>query len=91
MCNDLAGQLAHRRMTAEVWCPHARGRDLHRRVIDRFRCYGPLRVLGAGGVVQERAAGEDHRHRVSDVLPLERRRGAVRRLGHHDPRLVLLV
>jgi hypothetical protein len=35
-------------------------------------------------VVQERAASEDHRHRVRDVLPLQRRSGAVGRLGHHD-------
>ena len=51
-------------------------------VVDR-----PRRArVGVAGVVEDRGAGEDHRHRVGDVLALERRRRAVRRLGHRHRR-----
>ena len=43
------------------------------------------------GVVEHRRAGEDHRHRVGDVLAQQRRRGAVRGLGHHGLGVVVLV
>jgi hypothetical protein len=42
-------------------------------------------------VVQDGTAGEQHRHRVRDVLALQRGRGAVRRLGHRDVDLVVVV
>ena len=43
----------------------------------------------SAGVVQQRGAGQDHRHRVGDVLAQQRGRGAVRRLGHHGRGLVV--
>ena len=40
------------------------------------------------GVGEQRRRGEDHRHRVGDVLALQRRRRAVRRLRHQRRRHV---
>ena len=58
------------------------GGGLEHRLVDR-----PRGELGAPRgrarpVVEQGGAGQDHRHRVRDVLALERRRRAVRRLGH---------
>ena len=44
------------------------------------------RQRGSGANPSRAAGREDHRHRVGDVLALEARGGAVRRLGHHHRR-----
>ena len=61
-------------------------RRLEHGLVDRARGALGAGAAALGGVVQDRAAGQDHRHRVGDVLALQRRRGAVRRLGHRDRR-----
>ncbi len=83
--DDLAREAARRGMASQVGRAHARGARLQHGLVDR-----PRRPLELGavrrGVLQDRGARQDHRHRVREVLALQRRRGAVRRLGHGDGR-----
>src|SRR5919197_915772 len=80
--DDLVRELRRAGVAAEVGGAHAVRDRLEARLADRAA--DPLRFLVAVG--EERRAGEDHRHRVRDVLALERRRGAVRRLRHDRAR-----
>ena len=62
------------------------GRDavadrFERRLVDRARCVGRAAFVDKR---QQRRDGEDHRHRVGDVLPEQARCGPVRCFGHHD-------
>ena len=59
---------------------------LEDRLVDRARGRRSARR-----VVEQRRGGEDHRHRVGEVLALERGRRAVRRLGHRGARAQLVV
>src|ERR671930_1424038 len=78
----LVRELRRPGVAAEVGGADAVRDRLETRLADRAACL--LRLLV--GVGEERRAGEDHRHRVRDVLALERGRGAVRRLGHDRAR-----
>ena len=77
----------------EAWPPRsavrvARRDGLERRLADRPSGRARVLVVDVG---EERGGGEDHRHRVRDVLALERGRRAVRGLGHERARRVVLV
>ncbi len=78
-------------MTAEIGSADTVGRRLEDGLVDRARAAFASRVPRLGCVVEDGGPAEQHRHRVRDVLAEERRRGAVRRLGHRDRRLVSLV
>src|SRR5919108_285991 len=85
--DHLVGELGRPGVAAEVG-----GADPLR---DRLQARLPDRATDLLGALvrvgEERRAGKDHRHRVRHVLPEERRRGAVRRLGHHGARDEVLV
>src|SRR5207244_9068832 len=70
--DDLVRELRRAGVTAEVGGADAVRDRLEARLANRPA--GLLRLLVAVG--EERRAGEDHRHRVRDVLAPERRRGA---------------
>src|SRR5207253_4419888 len=80
--DDLVRELRRAGVAAEVGRPHAVRDRLETRLADRAADL--LCLLVAVG--EEGRAGEDHRHRVRDVLALKRRRGPVRRLGHDGAR-----
>ncbi len=69
-------------VAAEIGRAHARCDRFEARFADRTA--DVLRTVV--GVCEQRRAREDHRHRVRDVLAVERRRGAVRGFGHAAPR-----
>ena len=78
-------------MAAEIDRLGTRRRGLEHRLVDRARgALGALVALGRG-VAEHGAAGEQHRHRVREVLAHQRGRGAVRGLGHRDVDAVVLV
>ena len=89
--HDLGGELGGPGVAAEVGRPDAGGDGLEDRLVDRARGVLGALVARAAGVVQDGAARQEHRHRVGDVLALQRRRGAVRRLGHRDVDLEVVV
>ena len=75
-------------MPGEIGRADSLGDRLQRRLADRAS--GGLALLVVG-MREQRGRGEDHRHRVRDVLALERRRRPVRGLGHQRGRLVDIV
>ena len=85
--DHLVRELDRAGVPAEVGRPDAAGDRLEAPFANRPA--GGLRPLVVG-VTEEGRAGEDHRHRVGDVLAEERRRGAVRRLGHQRGRNVVV-
>ena len=75
-------------MAAQVCCAYPACDGLEARFADRPAARLCLLV---GHMGQQGGAGEDHRQRIGDVLPVERGRRAVRRLGHDRLRAVVVV
>ena len=77
-----------RGVAAEVGRADPGGDRLERGLADRPARSARHLVVHMG---EERGGGEDHRHRVGDVLAVERGRGPVGGLGHESARRVVLV
>ena len=74
-------------MAAEICRPHPAGDSLEAGLADRSSRVLTLDVVR---VPEEGRAGEDHRHRVRDVLAEEGGSGTVGRLGHQRRRHVVV-
>ena len=85
--DHLVGELLRSGVPAQVGGAHAFGDRLQAPLADRPAGRLALLVLGVG---EQCGGGQDHRHRVRDVLAEERRRRSVRRLGHQRRRDVVL-
>src|SRR5215207_7209026 len=88
VADDLVGELAGAGGAAEFGGTGAFEDAFEGGLVDGAR--DPVGLLVAE-VREERGARQDHGHRVRHVLALQGRRRAVRRLGHHDLGVLLLV
>src|SRR6266850_3365620 len=77
--DHLVREVGGRGMAAQIGRPDAVGHGLQRGLVDRSGCLARLIALH---IPEQRGDGQDHRHRVGDVLALQRGCGPVRRLGH---------